>query len=361
MCIIIKSGGIIKDEILSKSAVLNPHGGGGTYLDTYEQMKPFDSHNWQFLSGCGRPKLVHFRYATKGKVCEDNNHPFPIGDTGKWLYQNGSVRGLGSEEQVDSAHMANILSGTNTKWWKDLLEMGDSRWAIVDVDNKTHKLYNEDDWVEVDELLYSKKNVPDSTLIAVYGTLKRGGGNNRLLTTSKFIGSGRTTNKYPMVSTGIPFVFDRAGEGHNIVVEIFSVGKHSLPAIDRLENHPEWYERRPTSITMDDGNEVIAQLYFCDSATDTGTYLENFPIKRRENREVVRFGAGFNTIVEVSDLDGLECPFCGLSNTTWDEFYETSYCETCNDYHSPDDGDTLKFDFTKVIDELKIPKTKKDD
>ncbi len=58
--------------------------------------------------------------------------------------------------------------------------------------------------------------------VMVYGTLKRGQPNNRLLTDSslgyaRFYGAARTWHKYPMVLAGdhnAPFILDKPGTGH---------------------------------------------------------------------------------------------------------------------------------------------------
>ena len=43
-------------------------------------------------------------------------------------------------------------------------------------------------------------------LVFVYGTLRKGHGNHKLIEGGRFMGSGLTVKKYAMYSRGIPFV-----------------------------------------------------------------------------------------------------------------------------------------------------------
>ena len=99
--------------------------------------------------------------------------------------------------------------------------------------------------------------------IAVYGTLRRGWGNNRLLADSKFVDAGKTKVKYTMYASGIPFVSSHKPTS-NIHVEVFDVPEEDVPRVDGLEGHPNWYQRRPIQVILDSGEETTAELYFMD-------------------------------------------------------------------------------------------------
>ena len=88
-----------------------------------------------------------------------------------------------------------------------------------------------------DGIWYSKDNVLQDELVAVYGTLKQGHNNHYLLASSTFVGRGVTAKKYPMISRGVPFVGDVEGIGYNINVEVYKVSQGTLSALDSLENH----------------------------------------------------------------------------------------------------------------------------
>ena len=359
MCIIIvnQEGKLIKDELLIKSATINPHGLGVTWLDTYETEYSLSS-DWEHLR-VERPYIAHFRYATIGKVCKENTHPFEIGDTGCLLYQNGSVLNLGSTFKTDAQHMADILADTNPEHWGDILEMSDCRWVVVDTINKTVDLYNEEMFLERDGMQFSKANVLDGELVAVYGTLKQGYSNNRVMGTSKFIGRGRTANLYPMVGHGVPFVLPEKGIGHNVSVEVFMTTKEQLEGpIDRLEGHPNWYNRKKTTIIMEDGKWLECWLYFNPTHKSTDyepeEFMEEFVSPYRQSNQW-KFDnwddtndspkdAGLDVWhsdpdkPEYSDdLSGAVCDKCGFFDTIFDDLNDELFCNHCNNYTTSED------------------------
>jgi gamma-glutamylcyclotransferase (GGCT)/AIG2-like uncharacterized protein YtfP len=105
--------------------------------------------------------------------------------------------------------------------------------------------------------------------LAVYGTLKRGRGNNRLLSGSEFVGAGKTKDKYLMTDCGFPQVYEKEYtptdcEGYltNVTVEIFDVPDSQIARVDQLEGHPNWYCRKPIQVILNNGEEVTAEIYF---------------------------------------------------------------------------------------------------
>jgi gamma-glutamylcyclotransferase (GGCT)/AIG2-like uncharacterized protein YtfP len=85
----------------------------------------------------------------------------------------------------------------------------------------------------------------DLDVVAVYGTLKCGFGNHKLLKDAEFLGEAHSVEKLRMSCYGIPYVYDGdCDEGHNIEVELYEVkGTHEKTKIDWLENHPHHYKR----------------------------------------------------------------------------------------------------------------------
>jgi gamma-glutamylcyclotransferase (GGCT)/AIG2-like uncharacterized protein YtfP len=100
-----------------------------------------------------------------------------------------------------------------------------------------------------------------TTTVAVYGTLKKGFNNHRLLAHSKFIGDGLTSVAYPMIQSGIPFLIDEAGKGKRVSVQVYRVTAAELKALDRLEGHPNWYVRKQKSVQLTGGGTVTAWIY----------------------------------------------------------------------------------------------------
>lgn len=317
MCII-----MIKDRtpspdpvILFNESYYNPHGLGVVWLDTYE-VEYFESDEWRvLLEKPDRDYIAHFRYATVGHVSKKNTHPFEI-KKGMYLFQNGTNKNLGSSKMTDTEHMARILSRVPEKLYRDILEVTDSRYVIVDTNKKEYTIYNWASW-EFDEYgnMYSKQ--PDSfpyydaiedyatsedqkylpqampgdadsqgyyfghldgdctddvlknDFLAVYGTLKKGRGNNHLLDNDcfEFVGKGKTVQKYPMIAYGVPFVSEKPGHGYNIEVEVYRIlDVKGMADVDSLESHPSWYVRKTTSIELEDGEQIAAWLYFNDYA-----------------------------------------------------------------------------------------------
>ena len=97
----------------------------------------------------------------------------------------------------------------------------------------------------------------------VYGTLMSGFSNNRLLSNSHLVDRGTTEEEYTLAVTSLPFPFLMEEDGNNYVSgEIYKVDEKTLNAIDQLEGHPEWYERKVVSIVTELGDKLQAWAYF---------------------------------------------------------------------------------------------------
>lgn len=83
-------------------------------------------------------------------------------------------------------------------------------------------------------------------LLAVYGTLKRGYGNNRLLNTSEFVGEDIIKTDMTMISMGgFPGLVDTPGVKNDIHIEVFKVTSQDVAErIDGLEGYPGWYNKK---------------------------------------------------------------------------------------------------------------------
>jgi gamma-glutamylaminecyclotransferase len=321
MCLIIykKQGETIPAHVLNNAENTNPHGFGITYLDTFETIKTLDYDLARELVESPRPLVAHYRYATVGKVGKKNCHPFAFKSEGRkfQLFANGTVGNLGSNKKTDSQEVAEMLERIPQDLWPDFLAMTEARFAIVAEDGEVFTsgawhdyygaqysksncfavkrsdllyLWDEDetegyceqtgldwknDWME--ELAWE---LPVGDLVAVYGTLKRGRGNHRVLGNAWHIGDGLTCDKYLMADHGIPYCYkDKLpGEsGGRITIEVYKPrNKEQWEALDGLEGHPEHYCREMIPVEID-GEIMNAWLYFANHApSKSETFITEF-------------------------------------------------------------------------------------
>lgn len=96
-------------------------------------------------------------------------------------------------------------------------------------------------------------------LLFVYGTLKRGFGNNILLRDAEFVGEAMTLDdNFGMATNGsFPAVYRNPLAKAKVTGELYRVTPAQLRVVDELENHPDWYVREPVQTT---GGE--AWMYF---------------------------------------------------------------------------------------------------
>lgn len=103
------------------------------------------------------------------------------------------------------------------------------------------------------------------TKVFVYGTLKRGHGNNRLLEGSRFVGEARTVRHLHMrqwAGGGFPYLIDDAGpDRRQCAGEVYEVDVATLARLDILEGVPHHYQRRPLSVVLAGGVVEVAQAY----------------------------------------------------------------------------------------------------
>ena len=236
MCVIIikQKGKRIPREVAKTSSEINPHGLGIIWLDTFEVS--YHKSTAYSLLDTERPFIAHFRYATIGAVNRENTHPFRCGSNKQeWLMMNGTIKNLGDDKKSDSRVLAENLGEIPRHKWKQELEGYECRFVSVNTHSRTYQIYNKELWVQRDGVWYSKDNVLEDNLIAVYGTLKKGYNNyHSYLSTSKFVTNGETKDKYPLVVSGLPYLIEDCGVGHNVEVDVFKVSNSKLKQLDIL-------------------------------------------------------------------------------------------------------------------------------
>jgi gamma-glutamylaminecyclotransferase len=94
-------------------------------------------------------------------------------------------------------------------------------------------------------------------LVFVYGTLMRDEINHRLLATARFVAEAHTEPCFELFDLGH---FPAMNTGGQTMVrgEVYAVDDQTLVRLDRLEGHPEFYQRTP--IRLADGQEVQTYL-----------------------------------------------------------------------------------------------------
>ncbi len=95
--------------------------------------------------------------------------------------------------------------------------------------------------------------------IFVYGTLRKGHRNHRLLENSEFVGYAITKDKYSLFVDGIPYVVKIPVS--KIKGEVYRIDKHTLEKLDRLEGHPDFYKRERIDVVIND-RIIKAWIYF---------------------------------------------------------------------------------------------------
>jgi len=164
--------------------------------------------------------------------------------------------------------------------------------------------------------LFDKDSFPSKerdSLVGVYGTLKTGQHNNHYLSDSLSLGLARTSDEYPLIISGLPYLIDEAGVGFNVEVEVFSVNEKTLGRLDRLEGHPTWYRRQRTLVKMEDSGDILSVwIYFNIKESFHGKELHDRYPANESNKNACLLCHG-------------ECEFDGFSS------YRCSDCGNYND------------------------------
>lgn len=346
MCIIIikQKNKVVPREVLKTSSRINPHGLGVVWLDTFE-VSYHKSKEFGVLDN-DRPYIAHFRYATVGKICKANTHPFVCGaNADELLMMNGTVNGYGNKNMTDTEDLAIKLGRTPRHTWKQSLAKFNARFVSINTRTRSFQIYNKNLFTIKDGVWYSKDNVLQDNLMAVYGTLRKGGGNYyRHLKNQKHLGTGKTKDKYPMITGGIPFLLKKKGEGYNVVVDVFKVSETAMKSIDQLEGHPRWYKREVIDIELK-GKTYPCWIYFNEEAEnrwDGRNHIADFQKDTRfsipTNLQGSQFSFAYNQEAEIEsrwDNDIPECTQLDFNELSEEEFpkeNEKPICiECCHD------------------------------
>lgn len=117
-----------------------------------------------------------------------------------------------------------------------------------------------------------------NTLVFVYGSLKKGFGNHRLL--EKAISHGKGTISGRIYSLGsYPGLKEAVDD--KVHGELYEVNDATLAALDRLEGHPRMYERKEVAVYLPgdpeqmDDDATVAWTYFYNGSVDNRHYIRS--------------------------------------------------------------------------------------
>lgn len=115
-------------------------------------------------------------------------------------------------------------------------------------------------------------------LVAVYGTLRKGCGNDHCMVRAdgELVGKGQTVNHYNIYDLGaFPSVsLAHSGNETSVVVEVYAVDEDGLTGpLDCLEGYPHFYNRTKVYVELEDGEEVQAWIYHIDN--EQGRLIES--------------------------------------------------------------------------------------
>jgi gamma-glutamylaminecyclotransferase len=319
---IIKPAGKVVDfKKLDKAQLSNKDGYGVSWYED-DRINTFKTLNYNRFKGVlatlkDKEIIIHLRNATKGKVTVDNIHPFDI--PSGVMYHNGtifSLKGTIQDEVSDTYKLASILNDTKYNKIEDVevllkaivgdtinrlvfMDKTDGKITVINKElgmiedgiwysndyhkkerccttktntaaNKTEYAYNPiskryeprvvdfydsyEDMLDYDAIL----DYEQEELVFVYGTLKRGYSNNRLLNNATYLGKATTMSRWAMIGKNMPFPYllEIDPKGHKISGEVYAVDKNTKRALDRLEGTPHHYKETDISITYNDTKEA---------------------------------------------------------------------------------------------------------
>lgn len=258
--------------------------------DRVQVFKTFDFSKFMGLASTMKDHtcISHMRYATTGDKTFSNIHPFDT-PTGVMAH-NGTIASLGSTVKSDSQEMAELLSECDYNSVEDvkpLIEniIGSTLNKLVFMeDNGRVTIINEQLGMVEDGIWYSgdyhKKNEgwcrgeciqkkepkmeilemkksshsEKTELVFVYGTLKRGYGNNRLLEDATYLGTAKTQETWAMIgkNASFPYLLEESEKGFHISGEVYAVDDGEISRLDNLEGFPYHYIKQQILVNYTD-------------------------------------------------------------------------------------------------------------
>ena len=292
-----QAGQQVDFKSLDKAQKHNSDGYGVAWYED-SHVKTYKTFNYNTFKGVvaalkQHTIVVHLRYATKGDKTFNNIHPFYV--PSGVMFHNGTMYGLGSKEISDSQTLANTISECDYKFIEDIeplikpyIDDKINRLVFFE-DNGSITIMNKHLGIEDDGVWHSNdyhlkedgwcrsgckptqqvdkplKQLGDKkSKVFVYGTLKRGYGNNRLLTNALFLGKAKTTKPWAMIGEGasFPYLLEEDELGYHVQGEVYAVTPEELATLDTLEGFPYHYRKQQILVNYsDDLSEEVVTVY----------------------------------------------------------------------------------------------------
>jgi gamma-glutamylaminecyclotransferase len=100
---------------------------------------------------------------------------------------------------------------------------------------------------------------PETFLLFVYGTLKRGGCRHGSLARQAFLGPARTLARYALYDLGDYPGLKEDEDGQVVHGELYAVECHLRGLLDKIEGAPDWFSLRRVAL---DGIEEPVWAYY---------------------------------------------------------------------------------------------------
>lgn len=123
-------------------------------------------------------------------------------------------------------------------------------------------------------------------ILCVYGSLRNGFGNNRLLKESDHLSTETISIPYRMVSLGGFPGLVPSDENHDIVVEVWAVDDSTYRNVEWLESYPNFYQKAVVNTTQGEGEVYVIEdpYYQQEPSVESGDWSEYY--KRRYYAEI---------------------------------------------------------------------------
>lgn len=107
-----------------------------------------------------------------------------------------------------------------------------------------------------------------SEYVAVYGSLRKGLHNHKMLGSERELVGEGIVRGFGMYSLGLYPALTRVGRHTDVVVELYHVSDDAMIDLDHLEGYPNYYTRKLCPIIIGD-ESVPAWVYYMKEQPDT--------------------------------------------------------------------------------------------